>query len=82
MDHIAQAMQNIRQASTDNASGIKQIEISLQRLNELGQKLKRLVSSINERGSWYSKLRHQTRERPPRWLFPMPPGPFLQEEFT
>ncbi|MCM0081117.1 PAS domain-containing methyl-accepting chemotaxis protein [Geomonas sp. Red32] len=43
MDHIAQAMQNIRQASTDNASGIKQIEISLQKLNELGQKLKRLV---------------------------------------
>ena len=43
MDQIALAMGNIKQASTENASGMKQIETSARHLYELGQKLKQLT---------------------------------------
>lgn len=42
MAQVAQAMQDIKRASDDNVTGIKQVE-ALQRLNELGQKLEQLV---------------------------------------
>jgi methyl-accepting chemotaxis protein len=43
MDQIALAMGNIKQASTENASGMKQIESAARHLYELGQKLKQLT---------------------------------------
>ncbi len=44
MDQIALAMENIKQASQQNAAGTKQVEQSAHGLNELGQKLKEMVA--------------------------------------
>jgi methyl-accepting chemotaxis protein len=41
---VAAAMENIRQASTQNVAGTKQSEAAATNLHELGQKLKRLVA--------------------------------------
>jgi methyl-accepting chemotaxis protein len=43
MDQVALAMENIKQASTQNAASTKQAEQSAKNLHELGQKLKILV---------------------------------------
>lgn len=43
MDQVAMAMTNIKQATTQNAAGTKQVEITVKNLHELGQKLKALV---------------------------------------
>lgn len=43
MDQIGLAMQNINQASTENAASMSQAEKAAKELNELGQKLKLLV---------------------------------------
>lgn len=43
MDQVALAMENIKQASTQNAASTKQAETAAQGLHELGQKLKQLV---------------------------------------
>jgi len=43
MDQVALAMENIKQASAQNASSTKQAETAAQGLHELGQKLKDLV---------------------------------------
>jgi methyl-accepting chemotaxis protein len=43
MDQVALAMENIKQASTQNAASTKQAEQAAQNLHELGQKLKQLV---------------------------------------
>ena len=42
-DQVAMAMENIKQASTQNMAGTKQAETAAHSLHELGQKLKRLV---------------------------------------
>lgn len=44
MDQVASAMENITQASHQNASGTKQAEISARNLHELGQRLKELIA--------------------------------------
>lgn len=44
MDQVALAMENIKRASTQNVAGIKQAEMAVQNLHELGQKLKQLVA--------------------------------------
>lgn len=43
MDQVAMAMDNIKQASNQNVAGIKQTEAAAHNLQELGQRLKRLV---------------------------------------
>jgi Methyl-accepting chemotaxis protein len=43
MDQMALAMENIKQASTQNVAGTKQTEIAAKDLHDLGQKLKQLV---------------------------------------
>jgi methyl-accepting chemotaxis protein len=43
MDQMALAMENIKQASTQNVAGTKQAELAAQSLHDLGQKLKQLV---------------------------------------
>jgi methyl-accepting chemotaxis protein len=43
MDQVALAMENIKQASTQNVAGTKQAELAAQSLHDLGQKLKQLV---------------------------------------
>jgi len=43
MDQMALAMENIKQASTQNVAGTKQTEIAAKNLHDLGQKLKQLV---------------------------------------
>ena len=43
MDQVALAMENIKQASTQNVVGTKQAETAAQNLHGLGQKLKELV---------------------------------------
>jgi methyl-accepting chemotaxis protein len=43
MDQVAQAMENIKQASEQNVTGMKQVELTVLGLHELGQKLKFLV---------------------------------------
>jgi methyl-accepting chemotaxis protein len=43
MDQVALAMENIKQASTQNAVSTKQAETAAQGLHDLGQKLKQLV---------------------------------------
>ncbi|SDU16276.1 methyl-accepting chemotaxis protein [Desulfobacula phenolica] len=40
MDQVGMAMMNIKEASAQNASGTKQLEIAARNLDELGQKLK------------------------------------------
>lgn len=44
MDQIAQAMENIRQASQDNVSGAHQVDDAAKSLNQLGQKLQSLAA--------------------------------------
>jgi methyl-accepting chemotaxis protein len=44
MDQVASAMDNIKQASSQNVSGTKQTEVAARNLNEMGQKLKMLVA--------------------------------------
>jgi len=44
MDQVAQAMENIKQASVQNVSGTKQAEVAAQSLHELGQKLQQLAA--------------------------------------
>ncbi|MBI3629993.1 MAG: methyl-accepting chemotaxis protein [Candidatus Rokubacteria bacterium] len=43
MDQVALAMENIKQASVQNAAGTRQTEAAAHNLHELGQRLKRLV---------------------------------------
>jgi methyl-accepting chemotaxis protein len=43
MDQVAQAMENIKQASLQNVSGTKQAETAAKGLHELGQKLSDMV---------------------------------------
>jgi methyl-accepting chemotaxis protein len=43
MDQVAGAMENIKQASAQNVTGMKQVEVTAQNLHDLGQKLKQLV---------------------------------------
>ena len=43
MDQVALAMENIKQASTQNVASTKQAETAAQNLHDLGQKLKQLV---------------------------------------
>ncbi|MDP2371984.1 MAG: chemotaxis protein, partial [Rhodoferax sp.] len=44
MDQVAQAMENIKQASVQNVSGTKQAEVAAQGLHELGVRLKQLAA--------------------------------------
>jgi methyl-accepting chemotaxis protein len=44
MDQIGKAMGNINQATAENSASIKQTETAAKNINELGQKLKQLVS--------------------------------------
>jgi methyl-accepting chemotaxis protein len=44
MDQVASAMENIKQASTQNVASTRQVESAAQRLHELGQKLRRVVA--------------------------------------
>ena len=43
MDQVALAMENIKQASTQNVAGANQLETAARNLNELGQRLKQMV---------------------------------------
>jgi methyl-accepting chemotaxis protein len=45
MDQVALAMENIKQASTQNVAGTRQAETAAQGLHELGQKLGDLIGS-------------------------------------
>jgi len=44
MDQVASAMESIKEASAQNASGTKQLEVAAKNLNELGDNLKKLVA--------------------------------------
>ncbi|HLF97517.1 MAG TPA: hypothetical protein VI457_10270, partial [Methylococcaceae bacterium] len=44
MDQVALAIENIKQASLQNAASSRQSETAAHNLNELGQKLKHLVT--------------------------------------
>ena len=44
MDQIGKAMGNINQATAENSASIKQTETAAKNINELGHKLKQLVS--------------------------------------
>jgi len=46
MDQVAQAMENIKQASVQNVSGTKQAEVAAQGLHELGQKLSDMIGGV------------------------------------
>jgi len=46
MDQVALAMENIKQASNQNATGTKQAEVSAQNLHILGQKLQGLIEQF------------------------------------
>ena len=45
MDQVAGAMENIKQASTQNVASAKQLETAARNLNDLGQRLKHLAES-------------------------------------
>ena len=45
MDQVAGAMENIKQASTQNVASAKQLETAARNLSDLGQRLKQLVES-------------------------------------
>ena len=45
MDQVAGAMENIKQASTQNVASAKQLETAARNLNDLGQRLKQMVES-------------------------------------
>jgi methyl-accepting chemotaxis protein len=53
MDQMAQAMENIKQGSTQNVASTKQAEGAAQNLHELGQKLKQLIDQCNVYGVGY-----------------------------
>jgi methyl-accepting chemotaxis protein len=44
MDQVALAMENIKQATTQNVASTRQAEPSAQNLHDLGQKLQQLVA--------------------------------------
>ncbi len=46
MDQIASAMENIKQASTQNVAGTKQVETAVENIHGLGKKLKQLVEQF------------------------------------
>ncbi len=43
VDQVASAMENIKQASTQNVASAKQLEAAAHNLNDLGHKLKQTV---------------------------------------
>jgi methyl-accepting chemotaxis protein len=43
MDQVAQAMESIKTASVQNMAGIKQAEVAVRRLHEMGERLQQLV---------------------------------------
>ncbi len=43
MDQVAVAMENIKQASTQNVASAKQLETAARNLSDLGQRLKQMV---------------------------------------
>ncbi|ABE44382.1 methyl-accepting chemotaxis protein [Polaromonas sp. JS666] len=43
VDQVAGAMESIKQASTQNVAGARQLEVAARNLNELGQRLKQMV---------------------------------------
>jgi methyl-accepting chemotaxis protein len=43
VDQVASAMESIKQASTQNVTSAKQLEIAARNLSELGQRLKQMV---------------------------------------
>jgi methyl-accepting chemotaxis protein len=45
MDQVAGAMENIKQASTQNVASAKQLETAARNLDELGKHLRHLVAS-------------------------------------
>jgi methyl-accepting chemotaxis protein len=45
MDQMAGAMENIKQASTQNVASAKQLETAARNLNDLGQRLKHLADN-------------------------------------
>jgi methyl-accepting chemotaxis protein len=45
MDQVASAMENIKQASTQNVASARQLETAARNLSELGQRLKQLVEN-------------------------------------
>ncbi len=47
MDQIVPAMENIKQASEQNVTGIKQAQIAAHDLNKLGQNLKEIIEKFN-----------------------------------
>ncbi|UUZ73924.1 methyl-accepting chemotaxis protein [Polaromonas sp. P1(28)-8] len=44
VDQVAGAMESIRQASTQNVAGARQLEVAARNLDELGQRLKQMVA--------------------------------------
>jgi methyl-accepting chemotaxis protein len=48
MDQIASAMENIKQATTQNVAGIKQVEQAAKNLNELAQQLSSMIETKKE----------------------------------
>lgn len=51
MDQIGVAMENINQAGAQNASAMKQAESASKNLNELGQKLRKIVEQFKIKGA-------------------------------
>jgi len=47
MDQIAQAMENIRQASQDNVIGARQVDVAAKSLNQLGLKLQSIAQKFS-----------------------------------
>ena len=43
MDQVGVAMESIRQASTQNVAGARQLETAARNVSELGQRLKQMV---------------------------------------
>jgi methyl-accepting chemotaxis protein len=44
MDQIGKAMENINKAGIENSTSMKQVELTITNLNEMGQKLKKILS--------------------------------------
>jgi methyl-accepting chemotaxis protein len=49
MGQVAQAMDSVKQAATQNVEGMQQIEKAAQRLYEVGQTLNRLVEQYERK---------------------------------
>jgi methyl-accepting chemotaxis protein len=45
MDQVVLAMENIKQASTQNVAGARQAEVAAKNLHELGQRLHSIIES-------------------------------------